>query len=163
MAFEPIKYLFEKGLYNIHLNEKLVNKIQFIQKAVSCKNGKTKIYFEEDLDNDSGGSSQYSKDKPCSELVVTITIDKILKEYDIDPYILKMDCEGFEVDIILNSDLSMFKEVWFEYHTPMTKVDPEVLIRKLEKQNFEMIEKNAFILNSGYGIIKMINKDFDII
>ena len=38
--------------------------------------------------------------------VGVITIDDILEDYDIQPDILKMDCEGCEFDIILNQDLS---------------------------------------------------------
>ena len=158
IGFEPVKDLFEKGIKNINLNKNLKNQIILVNKAIGCKNGKTKIFFNNDLDNSSGDASSYLKEKENFEIVETITIEKILKDYNIKPYILKIDCEGCEVDIILNSDLSMFKEIYFEYHTPFTNVQPETMIKKLENQNFELITKNKMILDSGFGIIKMINK-----
>jgi FkbM family methyltransferase len=155
IGFEPISELYNTAIKNIKLNKSLKYKIILINKAVSCKNGETKIYINEDLDNRSGDSSQYLENKGKFELVKTITIEKILKEYDIEPYILKIDCEGCEKDIILYSDLSMFKEIHFEYHVPYTNLSPEVLIEKLETQGFKIIKKEETAI-PGIGLVKMI-------
>ena len=161
IGFEPVKDLFEKGIQNINLNENLKNQITFINKAIGCKNGKTKIFINNDLDNCSVDSSTYLKEKENFEIIDTITIEKALKDYNIDPYILKMDCEGCEVDIILNSNLSMFKEIIFEYHTAFTNVQPEIMIKELERQNFKLIMKDEMPYDSCLGMIKMINKGYD--
>jgi len=155
IGFEPIQKLFEKAKFNINLNKDLSKKIKMVNKAVSCKNGKTKIYVNEDLDKGSGDSSQYLK-KDNFEIVETITIEKIIEDYNINPYILKIDCEGCEVDIILNSDLSMFQEIYFEYHTIFTNVPVDRLINKLKEQNFYLLEKTEMLNYPGLGIVKMV-------
>jgi hypothetical protein len=67
-----------------------------------------------------------------------LTIKDILEEYKIkNPYLLKMDCEGCECPIILNSELSSFEKIIFEYHTGTTGVGHEKLVSKLEKQGFK--------------------------
>ena len=69
-----------------------------------------------------------------------------------------MDCEGCEVGIIKNSDLSMFSEIIFEYHTHMTGVEKEELINLLEKQGFKLnlIDEKT----ESMGIIHIINDFF---
>ncbi|MCL2156517.1 MAG: FkbM family methyltransferase [Methanobrevibacter sp.] len=154
IGFEPVSELYNSAIKNIELNKSFKEKIIMINKAVSCKNGETKIYINEDLDNRSGDSSQYLDKKGKYELVKTITIEKILKDYNITPYILKIDCEGCEKDVILHSDLSMFKEIYFEYHVPYTNIAPEILIDKLKTQGFKLIEKEETAI-PGIGIVKM--------
>lgn len=156
IAFEPVSELYKTAISNINLNKTLNDKITLVKKAVSCKKGKTKIFFNEDLDKASGDSSQYANDKSKYELVDTITIENIINDYDINPYILKMDCEGCEYDIILNSDLSMFKEIYFEYHENFTRISHKLLIEQLEKQGFELIDKEELPLIKGVGLVKMV-------
>ncbi|MDR0900221.1 MAG: FkbM family methyltransferase [Methanobrevibacter sp.] len=153
VSFEPISYVYENGKANIDLNENLRSKIKFINKGISCKNGKTKIYFGEDLDKYSGDATIYNSTKN-SEWIDVITLDTAMKDYNIIPDVLKMDCEGCEVDIILNSDLSMFNEIYFEYHTIFPKIDENILIKELENQGFIMKYKNSIV--KDLGIIKMI-------
>lgn len=159
LGFEPVKESFEKALYNINLNKNLSEHIEIVNKAVSCKNGKTKIYVNEDLNKGSGDSSQYLKNKDKFEIVDTTTIKKIIEDYDIIPYILKIDCEGCEVDIILNSDLSMFQEIYFEYHTIFTNIPVGTLINKLKSQGFKLIEKTEMVNHLGLGLVKMVKND----
>lgn len=60
------------------------------------------------------------------------------------------------MNIIKNSDLSMFSEIIMEYHTNFTGVDENILIDILEKENFrlESIKKGN---TEGMGIIHMVN------
>jgi len=154
IGFEPVSELYKTAIKNVELNKSLKDRIVLINKAISCKNGETKIYINEDLDNRSGDSSQYLENKGKFELVETITIEKILKDYNIKPHILKIDCEGCEKDIILYSDLSMFKEIYFEYHVPYNNLAPEILIEKLKTQGFKLIEKEETAI-PGIGLVKM--------
>ena len=85
----------------------------------------------------------------------TVTINDIIEEYAIEPNILKIDCEGCEVNIIKHSDLSMFKEIIMEYHTNVTKVDENILIDILKKQGFKLKNQLKYKHN-GMGIIHMI-------
>lgn len=58
-------------------------------------------------------------------------------------------------DIILKSDLSMFKYIYFEYHENLKNLKHEILIEKLEKQGFELFFKEELF---NVGIVKMIKK-----
>lgn len=155
IAFEPVGKLYETAINNLDLNPHIKDRIHLVQKAVSCKKGKIKLYFNGDLDLVSGEVSQYIKGKN-TEIVETTTIKDILIEYNLKPYILKMDCEGCEYDIILKSDLSMFKYIYFEYHENLKNLKHEILIEKLEKQGFELFFKEELF---NVGIVKMIKKN----
>lgn len=148
-SFEPVPDVFNIALKNLELNPELESKIHFINKAVSCKKGTLKIAFQ-GL-NESGQSSTYlSSDEYCE--VEATTIKDILNEYDFKPYVLKMDCEGCEYDIIQNTDLSMFNEIIFEYHAFLTGIDVEILINKLINQGFRIKKKDLNFPDMGLGI-----------
>lgn len=87
----------------------------------------------------------------------TVTIEDVIKEYDIKPHILKIDCEGCEVNIIQYSDLSMFNQIIMEYHTNVTGVDENILIDALENQGFEL-KSQIKLKYDGMGIVYMIKK-----
>lgn len=90
------------------------------------------------------------------ERVEVTTIDEIIKEYALEnPFLLKMDCEGCEFEIILNSNLSMFKEIVFEYHTFLSGIKYNQLSDKLEKERFNIFYHK--IHNNGLGVIYMTN------
>lgn len=148
VAFEPLPHIYNIAQKNIDLNPQIKNNITFVNKACSCKNGFTTINFNE---NDSGGASEFSKANRQVE-VETITIENALKEYDIKPNILKIDCEGCEVNIIKHSDLSMFNQIIMEYHTSITGVDVNILINILKEQGFNIKDQVKF-KNKNMGII----------
>lgn len=152
IAFEPLPNICEIAYKNIGLNPQYKEKIRFINKAVSYKKGKITIGYD---NNNSASAGEFKKFNNEIE-VETITIEDILQEYHIKPDILKIDCEGCEVNIIKNSDLSMFSEIIMEYHTNFTGVDENILIDILEKENFrlESIKKGN---TEGMGIIHMVN------
>jgi FkbM family methyltransferase len=141
-AFEPVTETYNLAIENIKFNPHLMKKIKMIKKGVCSKNGKAKIYFD-DLGTYNGDSNMYQV-MDNFETIETMTIEKILEEYNIKPGILKIDCEGCEVEIILNSDLSMFELIFFEHHKFITNVSHEKLIEKLESQGFELVGKTEF-------------------
>ncbi|WP_272898409.1 FkbM family methyltransferase [Saccharolobus solfataricus] len=63
------------------------------------------------------------------------SIDNIRKMVK-DPYLLKMDCEGCEADVILNSELD-FEKIVFEAHPKLSKVSNRKIISKLEKEKYK--------------------------
>ena len=138
-AFEPLPNVCDIALKNISLNPQIKDKIKFINKACSCKNGFITLNYDDE--ETSVFTSEFIKAKKTIE-VETITIEDILEEYNIEPCILKIDCEGCEVGIIQNTDLSMFDEIIFEFHTFLTKFNEKKLIALLEKQGFELNEIN---------------------
>lgn len=70
--------------------------------------------------------------------IESVTIPYILKNYGITPDILKMDCEGCEYAIIMNTDLSMFNDIIFEYHSKIVGISRQVLIDELKNQGFNI-------------------------
>lgn len=156
-GFEPLPQIYEIAKKNLSLNPELKDKVQFHNKAVSSKKGEITIKFDP---RHSGKSSEYENanemyDNVKEIQIETTTIDEIIEKYDIEPYALKIDCEGCEVNIIKNSDLSMFKEIIMEYHTGITGVDENILIDILKKQGFKV--KNKTSQNIGHdGIIGIL-------
>lgn len=128
-GFEPVKYLYNYSLEIINLNDNLKDKIHLFNLAVSNEIGELKI-------NDLDSTSEY-RDTNSYTVEVT-TIGKILKENHIDADVLKMDCEGCEFNIILNTDLSEFNDIIFEHHSKLVNKDYELLIHKLKSQGFKI-------------------------
>lgn len=149
-AFEPLPHICDIAQKNIDLNPQIKDNITFVNKACSCKNGFITINFNE---NDTAGASEFSKANRQVE-VETITIENALKEYDIKPNILKIDCEGCEVNIIKHSDLSMFNQIIMEYHTSVTGVDVKILINILKEQGFKVKDQVKF-KNKKMGIVHL--------
>lgn len=149
-AFEPLPQICEIAYKNIDLNPNLKEKIKFFNKAVSYKNGTLTISYDE---KNSAITGEFNESDKKIE-VEAITINDIINEFQIKPDVLKIDCEGCEVGIIKNSDLSMFSEIIMEYHTNFTSVPEETLIKILEKQGFNLINIRKGE-TEGTGIIYM--------
>jgi len=129
IAFEPVKHLYELGIENISLNSNLKEKIQLINKGVGGKKGKLNIKTV--------STKSYINSNDHYEIEV-ITVQDILDNYNFQPDILKMDCEGCEFEIVATSDLSMFKDIILEHHAEIAGKDYKPLIKKLEEQNFKI-------------------------
>ena len=152
-AFEPLPHIAEIAWKNLELNPIINDKIKYVNKAASYKRGTLTINYDK---NNTGAAGEFTNLNQKIE-VEAITIEDIINEYNIQPDVLKMDCEGCEVGIIKNSDLSMFSEIVFEYHTHMTGVDKGVLIDLLKEQGFKLgNEVNA--KTEGMGIIHMVKQ-----
>ena len=85
--------------------------------------------------------------------IKTTTLENILKKFNVDTAILKMDCEGCEYLSILTSSkttLQKFSHITMEYHK-----EPEKLIETLEKYNFDV---NVVPYRKGFGLIFAVQK-----
>lgn len=129
-GFEPVKKNFEYAFKLLELNPEIKHKIHFFNYGVSDKPGKLTI--------DSMNSTNDYRNSQDSYEVNILTLNDILNEYNIKPDILKIDCEGCEFNIILNTDLSNFNDIIFEHHTIYVNKDYNLLINKLESQGFEI-------------------------
>ncbi|MDR2622951.1 MAG: FkbM family methyltransferase, partial [Methanobrevibacter sp.] len=128
---------YELALKNIELNPHLEEKITLVNKGVSDKRETIKIRYNDNKGY--GGASSLLSEGVYECDVETLTIEDILKEYDLrNPYLLKIDCEGCEDPIVLNCDLSAFEKIILEYHTFLTGTKHEKLVSKLEKQGFKV-------------------------
>ena len=154
IAFEPLNEVYNLAKENINLNPNLKDNITLVKKAVSDKKGKLTIHY--DSIEESGGATYFNIETNFQEEVDVTTIPDILEEHNIiNPYLLKLDCEGAESDIILNTDLSMFEKVYLEYHTIFNNVKWQVLVDKLEKDGFRMDNRTG---DSEVGILHLSRK-----
>ncbi|ARM74632.1 FkbM family methyltransferase [Acidianus manzaensis] len=141
-AFEPLPSIYEKALGNIKLNN-LENKILLFNAGVSSKDEVIKVPSNVSI----GKSSVYSVNNQGDVEVPVFSLEKIVKEIVKEPYLLKMDCEGCEADIIMNSKpeiLSSFDKIIFEHHYSRTKVKANSLMKKLEELDYTCKLKKSF-------------------
>jgi len=85
----------------------------------------------------SGGFSTLSNSGPCR--VSGVTLGDLLSMVE-DPYLLKMDCEGCEAQVILGPErerLRAFEHIIFEAHPYITGVSNEKLLVSLKELGFE--------------------------
>lgn len=134
-SYEPIKENFELFSENINLN-KLQN-IHAFNSAVSSKNGKIEIFYNDD---EAGHSIFGNNEKNVT--VNSISLQKIFDENKIQCCnFLKIDCEGAEYEIIDSLPTEYFDKIdkiVIEYHFADSK--PELskkLFSKLVNIGFE--------------------------
>lgn len=135
-AFEPLPSVYRLAEENIRLNN-LQDKCQVINSAVGWGSGayledpKFEYIFERDLE-------EYKKNKQ----IPIITLQDIVNRFKIENAVLKIDCEGREYDIILNSSdelLRKFDYIIMEYHYGFKNLQ-----KKLQAAGFSVIcEKPA--------------------
>ena len=104
--------------------------------AVSSKNGKVTLYIS--IENFTG-HSLYAKTENKIQ-VQSITLDTILNDNKIEKCdILKLDCEGAEYEILMNSDESLKKieNISLEYHDlNLQNFSLDDIIKKLKNFGF---------------------------
>lgn len=145
-GYEPVKPIYEYSLNLIDLNPELKDKLHFYNYGASDKKGTINI------DSMDSVSAYVEND---SYEVDVITIEDILNENNIKPDFLKMDCEGCEFNIILNSDLSDFKDILFEHHAIIVGKKYSLLTNKLESEGFKI--KKLDVFNSDFENVGLIH------
>lgn len=138
-AFEPVLELHELALKNASLNPNLEDRLHFFNIAVSKNSGVVNI---DSLNSTSVYTS--SKGQKHSYDVEALTVYDILQRYSIKEDILKIDCEGCEFRIVLNSNLSRFNDIILEHHSKMINRKAQCLINKLEKDGFKIKKYPSF-------------------
>ena len=140
-ALEPVPNIYQIALDNIKLN-RLEDKVTLINAAAGSKDGEILVSTNIDV-KDSG---KYSINNTGGFKVPMYSIRKI-RDMVKDPYLLKMDCEGCEADIILNSELD-FERIVFEAHYNITHVPHKKLLSKLKEEKYKCWSKMWL----GYGV-----------
>jgi FkbM family methyltransferase len=158
---EPKNYIYLKK--NIEINNH--HNVIAVQKAVSDKNGTTKLYL---CDYDSGhhtinkyeGIEAYSRGRPVEKRSIeieTVTLDEFFKGKEESIDVIKMDVEGAEtlalagMDNILktNKNLKMFVEFFPLLIRKMGNSPEEFIHRLLEDYHFSI-----YIIPGDYDAIK---------
>lgn len=132
IAIEPLPSAYSELLKNIELNN-LRNVIIPLNAAISSNEGEMEVPCNYEI-SDSITYSTFSKQENTNEIckIPKITLKKIL-DYVKDPYLLKIDCEGCEFDLILNeyNNVSVFENIILEYHTIKTGIPYSSILNKL--------------------------------
>jgi FkbM family methyltransferase len=140
LAFEPLPSVYQVALENVKLNN-LENVITLINAGVGSKGGVIgviKVPSIIDLDESRGFHATGEGD-----VEVPVYSLKRIREMVKDPYLLKMDCEECEVDVILNSEEIDFKKIIFEHHASLTNVPYKRFNKKAKGRRICMWKTSA--------------------
>jgi len=145
-----------KGAKRVISLEPFPKNYRFAEKNVSINNMKNQIInihggcasksSEIMIDSTLSGLGNLMEKTDEGEKIRQYSIQELINEFDIHNAIMKIDCEGCEYDVILNTDknvLENFSHILIEYHN-----GSELLIEKLTKSDFK-ITKEGYSENTG--------------
>ena len=135
ITVEPLPVLVKEIEENLKLND-VMNQVVIINAALGSSKGKIHVPLNYDIYY----SFSYKSDNKGEIEIEKITLGDILKTIS-DPYLLKMDCEGCEYDVIMNDyeNVKKFEKLVFEFHYPK-KVNE---IQNLLSNDFECISRKG--------------------
>lgn len=130
VGVEPLPNVYTQAIENVKLNH-LEGKIFLINAALGSMSGKIKVPCNTPASRSSYFSSLRAKGE-CE--VPVVTLSEVMRHIT-EPYLLKMDCEGCEFDVILNDyeHVKMFEKLIVEYHAKLPVFEYTKLIDKLHK------------------------------
>jgi FkbM family methyltransferase len=143
ISFEPTKESFSVLKNNVKINN--FQNI-FINNLAVANISESRTFF---VDKKYGISNTFYESNTGleKEIVQTTTLDEIYGKYNLENIdFLKMDCEGAEFEIILNTSteiLKKIKKISMEIHEDMVPHKVEELISKLSKNGFTINIKNS--------------------
>ena len=128
VGVEPLPSVYARAIENVKLNH-LEGKIFLINAALGSKSGKIKV----PCNTSTYGSDGFSTLRTKGECEVPITTLSEVMEQISEPYLLKMDCEGCEFDVILNDyeHVKMFEKLIVEHHANIAGIEYTKLVDKL--------------------------------
>ena len=130
VMIEPEPAFFESAKQNIELNKELQN-IEIHNLVLSSTIG---IYMIDHKQSGSLGEINESKENGIP--IPKITIDKFLSNYHEQNFVLKMDCESCEYDVLLpipEDTLRKFEQIFIEFHNGCLNIS-----QRLEKSGFKI-------------------------
>jgi methyltransferase, FkbM family len=128
VGVEPLPSVYARAIENVRLNH-LEDKVFLINAALGSKSGKLKV----PCNTSSLASTGFSTLKSNGNCEVPIvTLSEVIEQIS-EPYLLKMDCEGCEFDVILNDyeHVRMFDKLIIEHHAKFTGIEYTKLVDKL--------------------------------
>ncbi len=169
VAIEPVKVAYLESLVNFRLNN-IANKVLVLNRALSSKHSVIRIPRMGLVS--SGHYTSYGNEQalmkflnqllPCDfsySSVETVTLRDALSLID-EPYLLKLDCEGCEYDVILNDyeSVKSFNELIIEYHSGIMGLNRDILINKLSRDFKCRVDPGLSTNTEKIGLIKCIKK-----
>jgi len=133
IAVEPLPNVAKCAEENVRLSG-TTDKVRVLNAALSS--GPVNVPCDYDLSS-SGVFSTLSSSGPCK--VPGVSLDELLSMVN-DPYLLKMDCEGCEAQVILGPErerLRAFEHIILETHPLNSGVSDEKLLTSLKGLGFD--------------------------
>jgi FkbM family methyltransferase len=124
IALEPYPYTYRVAKNNIRINN-LNNKVLLINQACRAKRGHV-IIDPNFQNNDRDALKYFRKGKRIS----VTTLNALVKNYNLSDAILKIDCEGYEYEIIENASTSLlrkFRTIVMEYHYGFRELENKLI------------------------------------
>lgn len=124
IAVEPFPKNFEilkKNIEENHFDESIIPIL------AACGYSKKEILIDPNLHN---GMRSILHEFSDGIKISTLTLEEIIKDYDINNAILKLDCEGCEYETILNSSpvtLQKFTDIQIEYHDGSKNLEAKLI------------------------------------
>lgn len=146
-AFPTNFQMLEKNI----IDNKLSDTIIPLFGALSDKKSSLTI----DSDASQGYTSFQLKEQKNGTRIQTITLANVLDRFEINDALLKLDCEGCEYNVILNSDtktLLKFKTILIEFHNGFENIK-----NKLEISGFEIKQLISLKPTKGYLLAQKSN------
>jgi len=155
-AFEPYPPFYNYAIKNIELNG-LQKKVKLYKLALADKNGVLEFKYRPDLWEAGSFGRYYNSEAIAIAHVECVTLKTIMERLGIHKaYLLKLDCEGCEFDIIPSSVdiLPHFEKIIMEYHVKDVGKNLKELITPLRRAGF-FTKK---VGNHNYGLIYAMQK-----
>ncbi len=157
IAVEPFPSNYNIAKENIEINN-FENKIILVKGLIT--NVEKVISIDPEYQGKGSGTNSIEHGNSIKNVkdgikIPTYTLENLIKKYNIKNGILKIDCEGCEYDIILQSNkatLNNFSEIFIEYHK-----GSEDLKKKLILYNFSIVSE---VNNKNSGYIFAKNTEF---
>ena len=136
LAFEPFPESYTLFQENMALNQ--LDDIQIFPNAVGGEAG------ELQLETSTGVAVKHSpSDKEGDMTVRSVTLAQVFDEQNIEQCdFLKMDCEGGEYAILLNTPENILRRTRYiamEYHDNLTEYTHKTLVMYLKEKNFRVV------------------------
>lgn len=112
-AYEPYPHSYDIAAKNVRLNS-FEDKVKVMNEAVGGKAG----FIRVDAGYESMSNSAM-REKRSGKRIPRTSLQQIVRKFGLRDAVLKMDCEGSEYEILLDSDtdtLRSFTQIMIEYH-----------------------------------------------
>ena len=157
-SIEPTNYAYNKQIKNIKLNPQLKEKIRNFKIFISSKKKKpSKIYSSWKLNNSEPRHQIHGGIlKSISKKTKIISLDKFIKKNKIkEKIIIKIDVDGFEIDVIKSLKILLKKKspIIFMEYAPYA----------FEEHGYSIIEFNKLLKKYNYKIYNLNFKKLDFV
>lgn len=155
-AFEPSAQNFQRLKKNLKACQ--IENILPFQMAVGGQNKTVQLFTGADVNHSVFENYALGNQTQQGESVEMCTLETIFQQQQIDKIdFLKIDCEGGEYPVILESDKSVLEKVdtiSMEFHDmKSSQMTPQMLVQKLRDCHFDIVkyefEKTSMNLNYG--------------